>query len=528
MSGRPHAAIFAALTVLVGACVEPSAPAPTPDPVGLHLHRLNGAEYANSLAAVLGVESDIAAQLPDDAPSLGFDNVASALTTSPLLLEFYAQATDRALALALAPGGPLRAELDSCVQQRDEPSCASALIERLARLAWRRPVSEAERERLLAVYDEARTLELDVVEGIDAALQAVLLSPHFLFRIEGSAPAGAREPVTAHELAARLSYFLWSGPPDLELLDAADTGALLEPDVLADQARRMLADPRAAALADNFAAQWLAYRYLDDVFKDTARHPDFTPQLRASMAEEPRRLFLDLLERDRDLRELLTADHAFLDTRLATFYGLDQPEPGFRRVALGDAPRRGVLTQAGLMAVLAYPFTTSPARRGSFVLSNFLCMPLAAPPPGVDIPIDLDAQGKREQLEAHRANPACASCHASMDPIGLAFEGYDAIGKHRTLDAGVAIDTSGSLPSGVAFADPIELAAAIADDPAFVACAVQQTMTYALGRGLAASERAEIDELAVELELRGYGLRELFVLVATSESFRMRVQEPEP
>jgi hypothetical protein len=506
---------------LLAACAEPPARAP----VGLHMHRLNTTEYANSLAAVLGVESQVARSLPADAPSHGFDNIAEVLTTSPLLFEFYAQATDEALELALE--GPLGAEVASCSEQHDDDHCASTIVERLATLAWRRPPNSTELDRLLAVYDEARVLGLDLDESIAAALQAVLSSPYFLFRIEATSAPGSSEPLDPYELASRLSYFLWSGPPDDALLAQARSGALLDPAVLESEARRMLVDPRAEALADNFAAQWLGFRYLDDVFKDTARFPDFTPALRASMAEEPRRSFLDLLERDRDLRELLTRDDSFVDSRLAALYGLDQPEPGFVRVDLSASasPRRGLLTQAGLLSTLAYPFTTSPARRGAWVLDSLLCTPIAAPPPGVDVPIDLDAAGKREQLEAHRASPACAVCHTSIDPIGLAFEGYDAIGNYLATDDGPVIDTAGSLPSGVAFADPIEMATAIAEDPAFVPCVVQQTMTYALGRGLGEREHDEVDELALELAARGHGLQELFVLVATSEVFRTRIEE---
>jgi hypothetical protein len=507
--------------LLLAACAEPPARAP----VGLHMHRLNTTEYANSLEAVLGVSSPVAAALPADAPSHGFDNIADVLTTSPLLVEFQAQAIDEALELSLEPEGPLRVEVATCSANHADDHCASTIVERLTTRAWRRPPSSAELARLLAVYDEARSLGLDLDDGIAAALVAVLSSPYFLFRIEATAAPGSAEPLDPWELAARLSYFLWSGPPDDALLAQARSGALLDPAVLESEARRMLADPRAEALADNFAAQWLGFRYLDDVFKDTGRFPAFTPALRASMAEEPRLSFLDLLGRDGDLRELLTRDDSFIDSHLAALYGLEQPEPGFVRVDLSGSPRRGLLTQAGLLSTLAYPFTTSPARRGAWVLDSLLCAPMAAPPPGVDVPIDDDAEGKREQLEAHRANPACASCHASMDPIGLAFEGYDAIGSYLGGEDAATIDTAGSLPSGVGFADPIEMATAIVEDPAFVPCVVEQTMTYALGRGLGDREDAEVEALAAELVERGHGLQELFVLIATSEVFRTRIEE---
>ncbi|NVB41080.1 DUF1592 domain-containing protein [Pseudenhygromyxa sp. WMMC2535] len=515
-----------ALTVLVtlAGCSEPADTQGVD--AGLYLHRLNATQYANSLEAVLGVESEVARQLPADPPSHGFDNIADVLTTSPLLLELYALATDEAVDAALAPEAAVRVELDSCLAQGDEDRCVAALLERLTTLAWRRPVSADERARLLAIHAEARAAGLPVEAGLAAALRAVLLSPYFLFRVEESAAPGQPTPASDDEIAARLAYFLWSAPPDEALLAAASEGALSTREGVEAQARRMLDDPRAEALADDFAAQWLAFRQLDDVFKDTHRYPDFTQQLRASMAEEPRLLFRYLLTTNADLRELLTSDETYVDAELAALYGIAPPsEPGFTRVSLGDHPRRGLLTQAGLLSVLAYPFTTSPARRGAWVLENLLCQPFGAPPSGVDVPIDADAEGKREELEAHRANPACASCHLSIDPIGLSFEGYDAIGGAIQGEQSEGLDTAGTLPSGVAFADPVELGQRLAEDPRFISCAVQKTMTYALGRGLDDAALAEVEALAGALAARDYGTRELFVLVATSEAFRSRVQE---
>lgn len=519
---------------LVGAligCDVDTAVDPGP-PVGLRLHRLNGAEYANSLEAVLGVDSEVAHALPVDPPSNGFDNGASSLTTSPLLLELYAQATDEVVDGAFGPGGTRAGALDGCLVERDELDCATEMLDELATLAWRRPLTDVERDRLLAVYDEARALGLDVDEALGASMRAALLSPNFLFRAEGTAPANTRVHVDAFELASRLSFFLWSGPPDEALLADAESGALIRADVLRAHAERMLDDPRAEALADNFAGQWLAFRYLDDVFKDTARYPAFDAELRASMAQEPKLLFQDLLARDADLRALLTSDETFVDARLAELYGLAELPPGhgdaeFVRVSLAQQPRRGVLTQAGLLSVLAYPFTTSPARRGAWVLGSMLCEPPPPPPPGVDVPVDLDAADKREAFALHRANPVCASCHESIDGIGLAYEAYDAIGVHRPVSGeGDVVDTRGQLPSGVTFDDPVDMATAIADDPAFLPCVVRQTMTYALGRELDERELDEVEVLAMQLADRGHGLRELFVLTATSQAMRLRHTEP--
>lgn len=521
------APLLLALACASVACSQPEPPAQP----GLHLHRLNATQYANSLEAVLGVRSGVAEHLPADAPSQGFDTASAALTTSPLLLEFYAQATTEALDLSLVEGS-LASALDGCDPGESEAACARAVIRGRTTVAWRRPPSDAELERLLAVYAEARALGEPLGSAIAAALRAALLSPHFVFRVEATAPAGApADFVEGYELASRVAYFLWSAPPDAELLALAEQGALSEPSTYEAQVRRMLADPRASALASDFAGQWLAFRYLDDVFKDVGRYPDFDQQLRASMAEEPRLLFDALLAEDGDLRELLLSEDSYVDAHLAALYGLEHPSQGgdvepetFVPVANGP-DRRGVLTQAGLLSVLAYPFTTSPARRGSWVLSNLLCTELGAPPPGVDVPVDVSASTKREAFAAHRANPACAGCHEPIDAIGLAFESYDAIGAFHLSDGGQRIDSSGALPSGVSFGDPVEMASAIAEDPSFVPCVVQQTLTYATGRALDADDRAEIDALASTLESRGHGLRELFVLVATSEAFRARIPE---
>ncbi len=508
---RPAWTGLLALALATGACaVDDDEPVPVAATGPVRLHRLNRSEYDNTVRDLLASPLRPAREFPADDPSLGFDNIADALRLSPLQLELYERAAAALVAEALT-SAPGRARVLTC--ERSSRDCAQEVLAGFASRAWRRPIAAQELADLLALYDlgAAEGHEL----GLSLALQATLMSPRFLFRAERG------DELDAYALASRLAYFLWSSMPDDELFAAAAAGALADPEQLAGQVRRMLADPRAAALTDNFAAQWLPIRMLDDVFKDAHRFPGFDEPLRAAMREEMTRFFAGFVADDRDLRELLTASDSAVNAQLAVIYELegelgDELEP----VDLDALPRRGLLTQAGTMAALSHPFTTSPTRRGAWVLGQLLCQPPPPPPPGVDTPLLAEGDSKRERLAKHAADPACAGCHTWMDPIGLAFEHYDAIGRWRGSEKGELIDASGSLPSGEAFLDAVELTAILAEDPAFPRCVLGKAMTYALGRELTPAEAPVLDDLAEQLAERGHGTAELFVLVATSELFR--------
>ncbi len=510
MNNRRRATLLA--TVLVGGCSDADE--------AVRLHRLNRAEYSNSLRDLLEVDIDVAGDFPDDPPSFGFDNNADVLELTPMTFELHALAVERAVAAALDRSTARR----FCPDEASAPACARTLVESFAPQAWRRPLEDAERESLLLLIESQIREGDDVDASARLLLETVLTSPNFLFRSEQLAAGDDFEPLDDYELAARLSYFLWSSTPDEELLAAADAGALTG-DGLEAAARRMLDDPRARALTENFAGQWLAFRDIDDVFKDAARFPDFDEELRASMREEARLFFADFVARDRDLRELLTTTETFVDARLAAHYGLPVEVDGFTRVDLEGTARRGVLTQAGLLSVLAYPFTTSPARRGSWIFDRLLCEPLPPPPEGVDSPFSAAAGStKRDELRRNREDPACAACHEDLDPLGLALERFDAIGQYREVENALPIDPAGTLPSGEVFADAGELAELIAEDPAFIECAVRQALVYALGRGLAERDADVVERIADTLARRGFRTRELFVLIATSERFRGRAR----
>lgn len=437
---------------------------------------------------------------------------------------------------------PLRGRLYPCSPGDDDAAdvaraCADRILRHTGRLLYRRPLSPDEVTAALALYDQGRDADEngDFDAGIRLALEAQLLSPHFLFRVElDEDPASATpHPVSAHELATRMSYLLWSSAPDSELLDRADRGELLSDDVRRAQVARMLADPRAAALVDNFAAQWLTLRAIATAEPDATQFPTFSSTLRGALAEETRRFVSDFFpvpgSAERPLSQLLTSTDSYGNDAVAGHYGLAAPTAtGWGRLALAGTTRRGILTQASLLTAESYPTRTSPVRRGKWVLEQLLCSPPPPPPPNVIGNFGQPGQGGtlRQRLEAHREKPVCASCHALMDPIGLGLEGFDAIGRARTLDEGLPIDTSGRLPSGQTFRDAVELAQILADDPRLARCAAEKLFTFALGRtpadGTVATDAARLDGLTAALNADGGRLRALITAIVDSDAFRYR------
>ncbi len=419
-----------------------------------------------------------------------------------------------------------RAALVPCAPETEaeEAPCLEQVLTAFLPRAYRRPVTDAETAALASFLDVAREHGGGFEDGLRLALKAALLSPHFLFRVERDAAPDdpAVHSLSPHELASRLSYFLWSSMPDDELFAAADAGAL-DADGLAAHARRMLADPRAEALVDNFAGQWLYIRALQDAAPDVWFFPDFDEELRASMTEELRRFFRTFLEDDRPLTELLTSDVTEVDARLAAHYGVDGAfDESFSPVTMAD--RRGLLGMGGLLTATSYPTRTSPVKRGQWVLAQLLCSEPEPPPAGVEgLPEEVDQDlPLRERLEQHRADPECRGCHEVMDQIGFGLEHFDGVGAWRDDEDGLPIDASGVLPGEVVFDGAAELASVLAGNPWLDVCLTRQLMTYALGRGTFVEDRRVVESVAAGYAADGGRLEDLVVHIVRSDMFRLR------
>lgn len=415
-----------------------------------------------------------------------------------------------------------------------ETACARKIVTALAHRAYRRPVGDADIAPLMTLYAGERAIS-DFEHGVAAAVEGILVAPQFLFLVEtdpaGSAP-GSVHRVSDLELASRLSFFLWSSIPDDALLDAAEHGRLGTPEAITAQVTRMLADPRADALTRNFAGQWLYLRNLDQQRPDISVYPDFDVRLRKAMAQETELFFGYVLRQNRSLLDFIAADYTFLNQRLAAHYGIAGVSgTAFRKVSLDPAWHRGgLLGQASILTVTSYGNHTSVVKRGKWVLENILAA--APPPPPPNVPaLEAVHDGRlltaREQLEMHRANPACASCHLKMDPIGFALENFDAVGGWRQQDAGQIVDASAVLPDGTKFAGFGGLQhILLARRDAFADAFTRRLMTYALGRGLIAQDMPSVRRIAGDAAADGYRIQTIIKGIATSAPFTLRKTPP--
>jgi hypothetical protein len=401
------------------------------------------------------------------------------------------------------------------------------ILQSLATRAFRRPVSSPELTQLTALVKNAQRRGDTYPQAMRLGLEAILINPNFLFRIERDPTNGAAHPITDLELASRLSYFLWSSMPDDELLKTAVAGRLHQPEVLQAQVARMMADAKSRAFVRNFGGQWLQTRNLDVLKPDATKFPEFGPGLREDMRTETEMYFEAVVKEDRSVLDFIDGGFTFLNERLANHYGIEGVEgPEFRRVELNGKERSGVLTQASVLTVSSYPTRTSPVIRGKWILENLLNTPPPPPPP--DVPaLDEKALGQsasmRQQLEQHRANALCAGCHARMDPLGFGLENYDAIGRWRTRDGNFAVDASGLLPNGKSFAGAAELKAILKADPGpFVQALTEKMLTYALGRGLEAYDRGTVQQISQSTAQHGYRFSTLLQGVVASIPFQQR------
>jgi Protein of unknown function (DUF1592)/Protein of unknown function (DUF1588)/Protein of unknown function (DUF1587)/Protein of unknown function (DUF1585)/Protein of unknown function (DUF1595) len=428
---------------------------------------------------------------------------------------------------------PSRAQVFICkpASAGDEEACARRILSNLAHRAFRRPVADADLQDLMGFYETGRRAG-NFDDGIEFALQRILVDPEFLFRVERDPPqvaAGTAYRISDLELASRLSFFLWSSIPDNQLLDLAEHDKLSDPATLEQQVRRMLADPRSAALVSNFAGQWLYLRNLEKTWPNPDVFPEFDGNLRDAFQKESELFFQSMISEDRSVLDLINADYTFVNERLARHYQIPNVYGShFRRIALTDENRRGFLGQGSMLMVTSYATRTAPTIRGKWLLENILGTPPPPPPPNVpDLALKTGADGNlltmRQQMEAHRSNPACASCHKVMDPLGFALENFDATGKWRSTDGGSKIDASGVTPDGFPLNGPSDLRNYLMSRPdQFVTTVTEKLLTYALGRGVEEYDHPVIRRIVRDTAPGNYKWSDLVIAIAESTPFQMR------
>lgn len=494
--------------------------------------RLNRTEYANTVRDLIGIDAKVADALPaDGSGGEGFDNDGDALFVSDLLLEKYLDSA-RKIADAVVGDEATRRRLGFTDASR---LTVKAAIAKLARRAFRRPVTDAEVEHLLRPFDRAAQRGETNLDAMKLPVAAVFVSPNFLFLNERQPSAEGLYRIDDYALASKLSYFLWSTMPDEELFTLAAQNRLHEPDVLKAQLHRMIASPRSIALAENFAGQWLGLDELGVSSTPSRRKfPAWSDQLKDDEKREVVLFFDAIVRDDRSLLELLDADSTFLNERLAKLYGIDGVTGDtFRRVKLSPASHRGgVLGMAAVLTTTSFPLRTSPVLRGRWVMQALLGSKV--PPPPLNTPFlpktDALKDGKtfRQQLEAHRANAACAGCHAKMDPLGFGLENFDPVGQWRTQIEGQPVDASGELPGGQKFTGPAELKQVLLKRKAeFLRTLSRKMMGYALGRGVNPLDLCTVQEAVDAMQRDGCKPSTLLEKIVLSRSFQYRYAEKE-
>jgi len=504
------------------------------DPGPFVIRRLTKPELANTLHDLYGVDRSIADSLPEEVVGEGFLN-----SISPLQSELFLGIANQVIGQIIAPEG----QVPTAVQERlfGAPSTkgsdlrkeARKVARSLGRDAYRRPLTDDELDVLVDVYDLARDNELNHSSALGLMLKAVLVSPQFLFITPAGVPESKEKIVLLddHQLASRLSYLLWSAPPDAELAALADEGKLHKADVLKAQVKRLLKDARSRALFDGFGAQWLRVNELDGQVFDPKTFPQMTPALRAAMMEEARLFFESIVRENQSVARFVDSDYTFLNEPLAKVYGLKQSVPGskMRRFKLTNPNRGGILGMPATLAATSFPNRTSPVRRGVWVLEQVLGERVPPPPPDI---AELEEQDHKEvkgltlrqRTELHQSEATCRNCHKVLDPIGFGLENFDAIGRWREKnDEGLAIDSAGRLPNGKVFSSPAELKGLLAMKEADLARNLtERLMAYALGRQLEGYDQIVVDRLLAESAKDGYRVSSIISGVITSYLFTYR------
>lgn len=504
------------------------------DPGRFVIRRLSKVELGNTLNDLYGMDPSIVDSLPEEVVGEGYLN-----SISPLQSELFLNIANSVVDQIGAPEGKASTEVQKRLfgqppsDETDFRKAARQVARSLARDAYRRPPTDAELDVLLSIFDLARENQLGYTASLSLMWKAVLVSPQFLF-ITPAVKVESKDsvaPLDDYQLASRLSYLLWSAPPDAELTALADGGELHTPEVLRAQAERLLKHDRSRALFDGFGAQWLRVGELESQTFDPEVFPQMTPALRMAMMEEARLFFQSIVHENRSVFQFVDSDYTFLNEPLAELYGLEQSLQGLamQRVKLKNPNRGGILGMPATLASTSFPNRTSPVRRGIWVLEQILGERVPPPPP--DVP-ELEEQEQkstktmtlRERTELHQSEATCANCHRILDPIGFGLENFDAIGRWREKDdVGVAIDSAGNLPTGEAFSTPAELKVLLAKRKSDMARNLtERLMAYALGRQLEGYDEVVIDQLMVKISQDNYQVRTIITEVITSYLFTHR------
>ncbi len=488
------------------------------DPGPAPTRRLTRFEYDNTIRDLLGDASAPGKQLPPDEAALGFDNNAEARSVTEILADGYMKVAEQVARRAVE-------HLDTLVPCPPSLGCAESFVRTFGKRAWRRPLDARERTRMLRVFERGE----DFATGIRLVVQTFLQAPQFLYRIERGTPVGTRVRLTPYEIATRLSYLLWASMPDEALLVAAADGKIETQEQIASQARRMLADPKALAQIKHFHDQWLDLDRIDEIHKDKKVVKGYKPELRELFRGETHAFLEQVMVRgDGSLTAMLTAPYSFMNAGLAKYHGLTGPAGEvFERVNLDPTQRAGLLTQAGLLSVLAKNNQTSPVERGKFVRERLLCTTPPPPPPNAEVkPPEPDPRlTTRERFAEHVEDVGCAKCHRMMDPIGFGFENYDAIGRWQAQENGKPIDNAGEVvDSDVAgeFHGAVELAHKLAQSRDVRSCVVKNWFRYGFGRSEEPADSCTMEALGKSFEGSGLSVRELLVALTQTEAFLWR------
>ncbi|MBW3623627.1 MAG: DUF1592 domain-containing protein [Armatimonadetes bacterium] len=495
------------------------------------LRRLNRLEYKNTIRDLMGVDFTGVEDFPSDDVGYGFDNIGDVLSLPPMLMEKYLGAAEEIVAKGY-PSVVKALPKDPAARE----AYAREVLTKFTRRAFRRPVQPAEVDRLINLVKLSEKHKLGFDEGMKLALGATLVSPHFLYRIEQNRAVGGAKTYRLgnYELASRLSYFLWSSMPDETLFAKASAGKLRDSKELEAEVRRMLKDPKAKGLVENFGSQWLQTRRLKEFKPDPEEFPNFDEKLRAAMLAETDLFFEAVVKEDRSVLDFLDGDYTFVNERLAKHYGIPGIKgPNFRRVSLKGTNRGGVITQASILTLTSNPTRTSPVKRGKWIMEQLLNDAPPPPPPNVPELEETKAVSAalplRKRLEQHREDPKCASCHSRMDPMGFALENFDGTGQWRTQDGKFKIDATDKLPDGRMINGASGLSKILKENKEqFAKALTERMMTFALGRGLENYDHCAVDAISDTLKKNDYKISSLMIAIVKSDPFQMRGVETPP